>query len=246
MSRVLDKSHAHYRRALTKLPLGVASNFRFWGEERTIYVKYGRGARIVDIDDNEYIDYRMGYGPAILGHADPRVDEAAREGMKVGGVFALSTEREYHVAQRISKMVPAAELVRFSNSGTEAVMAALRLARAYTGKDDYVILEGSYHGLFDAAMWYTPDGQVDAGRRPGGLSLQRGHPAQHAQLRALRAGERCQPARGCAQAPRRQSCVPAHRAHHGQLPRHCGRSRLPARRAGACAAVMACSSSSMR
>lgn len=156
MSRVLEKSHAHYRKALTRLPLGVASNFRYWGEDRTIYVKYGRGARIVDLDDNEYIDYRLGYGPAILGHADPRVDEAAREGMKVGGVFAMSTEREYHVAQRIAKMVPAAQLVRFSNSGTEAVMAALRLARAYTGKDDYVILEGSYHGLFDAAMWYTP------------------------------------------------------------------------------------------
>jgi len=156
MSRVLEKSRAHYRRALSRLPLGVASNFRFWGEERTIYVKYGRGARIVDLDDNEYIDYRLGYGPAILGHADPRVDQAAREGMQVGGVFALSTEREYYVAQRIAKMVPAAELVRFSNSGTEAVMAALRLARAYTGKDDYVILEGSYHGLFDAAMWYTP------------------------------------------------------------------------------------------
>jgi glutamate-1-semialdehyde 2,1-aminomutase len=156
MSRVLAKSQAHYRRALTRLPLGVASNFRFWGEDRTIYVKYGRGARIVDLDDNEYIDYRLGYGPAILGHADPRVDEAACEGMKIGGVFALATEREYHVAQRIAKMVPAAQLVRFSNSGTEAVMAALRLARAYTGKDDYVILEGSYHGLFDAAMWYTP------------------------------------------------------------------------------------------
>ncbi|MGH8299429.1 MAG: aspartate aminotransferase family protein [Steroidobacteraceae bacterium] len=156
MSRVLEKSHAHYRRALTRLPLGVASNFRFWGEDRTIYVKYGRGGRIVDVDDNEYIDYRLGYGPVILGHADPRVDEAAREGMKVGGVFALSTEREYYIAQRIAKMVPAAELVRFSNSGTEAVMAALRLARACTGKDDYVILEGSYHGLFDAAMWYTP------------------------------------------------------------------------------------------
>jgi len=156
MSRVLEKSRAHYRKALTRLPLGVASNFRFWGEERTIYVKYGRGGRIVDLDDNEYIDYRLGYGPAILGHADPRVDAAACEGMKVGGVFALSTEREYVVAERISKMVRAAELVRFSNSGTEAVMAALRLARAYTGKDDYVILEGSYHGLFDAAMWYTP------------------------------------------------------------------------------------------
>ena len=156
MTRVLEKSQAHYRRALTRLPLGVASNFRFWGEDRTIYVKYGRGGRVVDLDGNEYVDYRLGYGPAILGYADPRVDEAAREGMQVGGVFALSTEREYRVAERISKMVPAAELVRFSNSGTEAVMAALRLARAYTGKDDYVILEGSYHGLFDAAMWYTP------------------------------------------------------------------------------------------
>jgi glutamate-1-semialdehyde 2,1-aminomutase len=98
----------------------------------------------------------MGYGPAILGYADPRVDQAAREGMQVGGVFALSTECEFRVAERIAKMVPAAQLVRFSNSGTEAVMAALRLARAFTGKDDYVILEGSYHGLFDAAMWYTP------------------------------------------------------------------------------------------
>jgi glutamate-1-semialdehyde 2,1-aminomutase len=156
MPRSLTKNHEHFQRALKRMPLGVASNFRFWGEQRTIYVKYGRGARVVDLDDNVYVDYRMGYGPAILGYADPRVDQAAREGMEVGGVFALSTEREYRVAERIAKMVPAAQLVRFSNSGTEAVMAALRLARAYTGKDGYVILEGSYHGLFDAAMWYTP------------------------------------------------------------------------------------------
>src|SRR5579864_686388 len=156
MSRQLTNSHAHFERAVKRLPLGVASNFRYWGEERTIYVKQGRGARLVDLDDNVYVDYRMGYGPAILGYADPRVDAAAREGMEVGGVFALSTERELRVADRIASMVPAAELVRFSNSGTEAVMAALRLARAYTRRDDYVILEGSYHGLFDAAMWYTP------------------------------------------------------------------------------------------
>jgi glutamate-1-semialdehyde 2,1-aminomutase len=71
-------------------------------------------------------------------------------------VFALGTEREYAVAERIARMVPAAELVRFSNSGTEAVMAALRLARAYTGKDSYVVIEGGYHGVFDAALWYTP------------------------------------------------------------------------------------------
>ena len=156
MTRNLNKSHAHFQRAVQRLPLGVSSNFRYWGEDRTIYVKSGRGARIVDLDDNVYVDYRMGYGPAILGYADPRVDEAARAGMEIGGVFALSTERELSVAERICRMVSAAELVRFSNSGTEAVMAALRLARAFTGKDDYVILEGSYHGLFDAAMWYTP------------------------------------------------------------------------------------------
>jgi len=156
MGRDLTKSHEHFRRAVKRLPLGVASNFRYWGEDRTIYVKSGRGGRITDLDGNVYVDYRLGYGPAILGYADPRVDAAARAGMEVGGVFALSTERELAVAERIARMVPAAELVRFSNSGTEAVMAALRLARAYSGKDDYVILEGSYHGLFDAAMWYTP------------------------------------------------------------------------------------------
>src|SRR5258707_7657984 len=156
MARKLTKNNAHFRRAVKGLPLGVASNFRYWGEERTIYVKRGVGARITDLDDNEYVDYRMGYGPAILGYADERVDAAARDGMSVGGVFALSTERELKVAERICKMVPAAELVRFSNSGTEAVMAGLRLARAFTGKDDYVILEGGYHGLFDAAMWFTP------------------------------------------------------------------------------------------
>jgi glutamate-1-semialdehyde 2,1-aminomutase len=156
MARKLTNNNAHFQRAVQRLPLGVASNFRYWGDERTIYVKHGKGARIVDLDDNVYVDYRMGYGPAILGYADERVDAAARAGMEVGGVFALSTERELKVAERISKMVPAAELVRFSNSGTEAVMAGLRLARAFTGRDDYVILEGSYHGLFDAAMWFTP------------------------------------------------------------------------------------------
>jgi glutamate-1-semialdehyde 2,1-aminomutase len=156
MPRTLTKSRAHFERATQRLPLGVASNFRYWGDERTIYIKSGRGGRIVDIDDNAYVDYRLGYGPAILGYADPRVDEAARQGMEMGGVFALSTEMELTVAERISRMVPAAELVRFSNSGTEAVMAALRLARGVTGKDDYILLEGSYHGLFDAAMWHVP------------------------------------------------------------------------------------------
>lgn len=153
--RSLENSNRHFKKAVTKLPLGVASNFRYWGEDRTIYVKRGKGARFWDIDDNEYIDYRLGYGPAILGYADDRVDEAARQGMEIGGVFALATEMEYEVAKRISRMVPAAELIRYSNSGTEAVMAALRIARAYTGKDGHIGLEGAYHGLFAEVLWYA-------------------------------------------------------------------------------------------
>ncbi len=168
MQRSLSRSNQHFKKALAKLPLGVTSNFRYWGEDRTIYVKNARGGRLWDIDGNEYVDYRMGYGPGILGYADPRIDAAAREGMEVGGVFALSTEREYEVARRISKMVPAAELVRFSNSGTEAVMAALRLARAYTGKDSHIIVEGGYHGIFDSVLWYADVEEWDqkAGRMP--------------------------------------------------------------------------------
>jgi glutamate-1-semialdehyde 2,1-aminomutase len=152
-SRSMKKSNEQFKRALKSLPLGVSSNFRYWGEDKTIYVKKGKGARFWDIDDNEYIDYRLGYGPAILGYADDRVDAAAREGMEVGGVFALATELEATVAERIRKMVPSAELVRYSISGTEAVMAALRLARGYTGKDSYIMVEGGYHGLHDATMW---------------------------------------------------------------------------------------------
>ena len=155
MRRSLVRSNAHFKKAITRIPLGVASNFRYWGEDKTLYVDHARGAKLWDIDGNEYIDYRMGYGPGILGYADARVDEAARAGMEIGGVFALATEREYEVAMRISKMVPAAELVRFSNSGTEAVMAALRLARAYTGKDSHIIVEGGYHGIFDSVLWYA-------------------------------------------------------------------------------------------
>ena len=153
--RSLAKSNKHFERAVNKMPLGVSSNFRYWGDDKTIYVDHGKGGRVWDIDDNEYIDYRLAYGPIILGYADERVDAAAKQGMEVGGVFALSTELEYQVAQRISKMVPAAELVRFSNSGTEAVMAALRVARAYTGKDAHIALEGGYHGVFTEVMWHS-------------------------------------------------------------------------------------------
>ncbi len=178
--RALTKSNAQFKKALTRLPLGVASTFRYWGEDRTIYVDRGKGGRIWDIDGNAYVDYRLGYGPAILGYADDRVDAAARKGIEVGGVFALSTEREFAVADRIAKMVPGVDLVRFSNSGTEAVMAALRLARAHTGRDSYLLVEGGYHGLFDAAMWMAnvEDWDRSENRDPEVVSYSKGIPQE--------------------------------------------------------------------
>ena len=162
--RCLSKSNQQFQKANTKLPLGVSSNFRYWGDDKTIYAKRAKGGRLWDLDDNEYIDYRLAYGPAILGYADPRVDDAARAGIEIGGVFALATELEYEVANRISRMVPAAELVRFSNSGTEAVMAAMRIARAYTGKDAHIVVEGGYHGVFNEVLWYADVEEWTPGR----------------------------------------------------------------------------------
>src|ERR1700744_6594883 len=99
MARKRTKNNAHFQRAVKRLPLGVASNFRYWGEQRTIYVKHGRGARITDLDDNNYVDYRMGYGPAILGYAHPEVDAAARAGMEIGGACARAPVPELSVAE---------------------------------------------------------------------------------------------------------------------------------------------------
>ena len=180
--RSLAKSNQHFERAVKKMPLGVSSNFRYWGDTGTIYVDRGKGGRIWDIDGNEYIDYRLAYGPIILGYGDERVDEAARKGMEVGGVFALSTELEYQVASRVSKMVPAAELVRFSNSGTEAVMAALRVARAHTGKDGHIAIEGGYHGVFTEMLWQSEVEDWDRKSEPELLPYGDGVPAVTKQL----------------------------------------------------------------
>ena len=89
--RSLERSNRHFQRAVQSLPLGVSSNFRYWGDEKTIYIKRGKGPYLWDIDDNRYIDYRLGYGPAILGYADPQVDAAARAGIDVGGVERMES-----------------------------------------------------------------------------------------------------------------------------------------------------------
>jgi glutamate-1-semialdehyde 2,1-aminomutase len=166
MTRSLERCNAHHARAAERLPLGVSSNWRYWGEERTLYLARAQGPRLWDIDGNEYVDYRLGYGPAILGYAHPEVDAAAREGIGFGGTTAISIERELEVADRIAAMVPTAEMVRFANSGTEVVMAALRLARAHTGRDAHLMVEGGFHGLFDAVLWRTDLREIDGRQEP--------------------------------------------------------------------------------
>jgi glutamate-1-semialdehyde 2,1-aminomutase len=159
----IKKSNAHYREAVKRLPLGVSSNYRSWGPDETLYISHGKGARLWDIDGNEYVDYRLGYGPGILGYADDRVDQAARDGMSVGGPTALSTEKEHTVAERIAGMVNSVDMVRFANSGTEAVMAGLRLARSFTGRSRHIMIEGGYHGLSDGVLWEMHHEQDEQG-----------------------------------------------------------------------------------
>jgi len=176
MTRSLKRSNQHFQKAEKRLPVGVTSTFRYWGPENTLYVDHAKGPRVWDIDGNEYIDYRLGYGPTILGYCDPRVDAAARAGMETGGAWALSTQRELAVAERIAGMVPAAEMIRFANSGTEAVMGALRVARGYTGKDAHIMVEGGFHGLFDSVQWQAmvelrPNAEGEPEIRPEGKGV---------------------------------------------------------------------------
>ena len=112
-ARSLARSNAHFKKALSRLPLGVASNFRYWGDDRTIPMwPAARGGRLFDIDDNCYVDYRLGYGPAILGYADARIDVAARAAWRSGRLCPLD-DRELRGGELIARMVPAAELIRF-------------------------------------------------------------------------------------------------------------------------------------
>lgn len=117
--------------------------------EYPIYMQEGRGSKLIDVDGNEYIDWMMGFGALPLGHADPRVTAAIVHGASTGAHFASATPIEVEVAELVQSMVPNAERVRFANTGTEAVMAAVRLARGVTGRSKIVKFEGHYHGWYD-------------------------------------------------------------------------------------------------
>lgn len=153
--RHLDNSHQYYQTASQKLPLGVTSNYRHWGTEKTLYVEKGKGSYIWDVDGNRYIDFRLSYGPIILGHSDDRVDQAVANAILNGTNFALSMPLELEVANKISKMCPSVEMLRFSVSGCEATMHSLRLARAYTKREKVIYFEGAWHGLHDSVMFNT-------------------------------------------------------------------------------------------
>jgi glutamate-1-semialdehyde 2,1-aminomutase len=150
-----EKNQEVQRRAQKVLPLGVNSNFRYWGEGLTPYVKRAKGSKLWDVGGNEYIDYRMAFGPIILGHAHEAVDQKVIEQVKEGVLFAMTGELELDVAEMIVELCPAVEMVRMACSGTEATMHAVRVARAFTGRELLVKFEGNYHGFQDHTLWST-------------------------------------------------------------------------------------------
>ncbi|MBM2832755.1 MAG: aspartate aminotransferase family protein, partial [Dehalococcoidia bacterium] len=118
-------------------------------------VKEGRGSRIYDFSGNEYIDYLMGSGPMILGHAHPAVIEAVRNYLERGSTYFLTSGVAIELAEEICRAVPCAEMVRFTTSGTDATFQCLRAARAYRKRDKVLKFEGGYHGSHDYAMMST-------------------------------------------------------------------------------------------
>lgn len=150
-----SKTQSLQQRAQKVLPLGVNSNFRFWGEGITPYVEKAQGAYLWDVDGKKYIDYRMAFGPIILGHAYHEVDSKVVEEIQKGVLFAMTSELEVAVAEMITGMNPAMEMIRMACSGTEATMHAIRVARAYTGRDIILKFEGNYHGMHDHVLWST-------------------------------------------------------------------------------------------
>ena len=151
MSHATLKSKELYDRALRVMIEGGSSPSRGpvnYGAY-PLFIARGEGACVYDVDGNRYVDWMMAYGALPLGHAHPLVVKAVSEGAATGTLFAAATEIEVEVAEIIQQMVPGAERVRFANTGTEAAMAAVRLARGYTGKPKFIKFEGHYHGWYD-------------------------------------------------------------------------------------------------
>ncbi len=168
MTLLHEHAVEHHRAASEVLPGGVSSNFRLNGAPVPLTFVRGEGCRLVDVDDNVYLDYALGMGANILGHAPGPVIAAVRASLDGGQLFAGQHPAEAELARRLRDRMPSMELIRFGGSGSEMVHAALRLARAFTGRPLVVKFEGHYHGWYDDILVNTagpwglpgPDGAV--------------------------------------------------------------------------------------
>ncbi len=160
--RLLDRTPGSaelYERALKSLPSGVSSNFQA-GDPYPVYLKRGKGSTVWDVDGSDYTDFHGGFGVNVVGHAHPKIVEAIRKVADQGIHFAVTTETTVALAEAICERFQL-EQMRFVNSGTEATMDALRVARAATGRDKIIKMEGSYHGHHDSVLFsVVPESDV--------------------------------------------------------------------------------------
>lgn len=154
-NRTFTRSAERVRAVSSTVVGGGNSNFRMGVAPTPLVFERGEGACLLDIDGNRLIDYYLGLGPMILGHSPRDVIDAAKQQLDVGLLYGGQSELEYRAAALVAEMVPCAERVRFTGSGTEAVQLALRLARAFTGRSTVIKFEGHYHGWVDSVLWST-------------------------------------------------------------------------------------------
>jgi glutamate-1-semialdehyde 2,1-aminomutase len=161
----LERSSTLLKKAKTLIPGGVNSPVRAFGAVggEPPFIKGASGSKIFDVDGNEYIDYVGSWGPMILGHNHPAVREAAARALESGASFGAPTELEVEMAQLVIDCVPSLEMVRMVNSGTEATMSAIRVARGFTGRDKIIKCEGCYHGHEDALLVKAGSGALTFG-----------------------------------------------------------------------------------
>ena len=159
------KSDELFDRAKRSIPGGVNSPVRAFKSvgRNPLFISRALGSKLWDADGNEYIDYVGTWGPAILGHSHTRVIEALKKAIEAGTSFGAPTELEVKMAELICKLVPSVEMVRMVNSGTEATMSAIRLARAFTGRDKIIKFEGCYHGHGDSFLIKAGSGAMTFG-----------------------------------------------------------------------------------
>lgn len=159
------KSEELFKKAVNLMPGGVNSPVRAFGPVggHPVFIDSAKGQYLTDVDGNRYIDYIGSWGPMILGHNDDRVVEAVIKQIGKGISYGAATEAEVEMAQLMCDIVPSLEMVRMVNSGTEAVMSAIRTARGFTGKNKFIKFEGNYHGHSDALLVKAGSGVMTAG-----------------------------------------------------------------------------------